>query len=351
MNALAVAWDVRADCRSDDKRPSTDETYGCVPRFLEHVPKVEARAAIVSICAAVALLLLKFIAYFVTNSSAIFSDALESIANVAAAGFALYALHMAHRPADDDHPYGHGKVEFLSSGFEGSMILTAALVGILRAVDAFLHHADLHAEAVQIGLAILAVALLVNGAIGMALLRIGRRAQSAILEADGQHLMSDAITSVVAIGGLVTVRLTGWKYADPVAGFLVAVYIGQMGVKLMRSAVSGLMDEQDVEDEKMLRQIIDAHVGPAGQFPQICSYHKLRHRHSGRYHWVDFHLVVPPTWDVSRGHDVASAIEDEIEKALGEGNATAHIEPCTHACHLCAREGEQAPGRLRQAGS
>jgi cation diffusion facilitator family transporter len=314
-----------------------------MPRFLRHVPRVEARAALMSLTAAVVLLTLKFVAYFLTNSSAIFSDALESIANVAAAGFALYALHMAHRPADHDHPYGHGKIEFLSAGFEGSMILTAALVAVLRAADAILHKADLHA--LGIGLGLLAIALVVNAGIGLSLLRVGRRTGSVTLEADGRHLLSDAITSVAAIAALIVVRLTHWRYADPIAALLVAGYIGFMGIKLMRGAVSGLMDEQDEKDEKLLRSILDAHLGPSGRHPWICSYHKLRHRHSGRYHWVDFHIMMPAHWDIERGHQVASEIEDEIEQAIGIGNATAHIEPCNKTpCEWCEAERAQAAG-------
>src|SRR4051812_12445551 len=212
--------------------------------FLRHVPRTEARAALTSFVVALTLLALKFYAYFLTNSSAIFSDALETIANVAGAGFALYALSTAHRPADEDHPYGHGKIEFLSAGFEGSMILTAALVGVLRAFDAILHRADVHFEFLGIGLALLAVALLVNAGIGFTLLRVGRHVSSVALEADGRHLLSDAITSVAAIAGLIIVRLTHWNYADPIAGLAVAAYIGYMGLNLMRGAVGGLMDEQ-----------------------------------------------------------------------------------------------------------
>jgi cation diffusion facilitator family transporter len=308
--------------------------------FLRHVPRIEARAALTSFTAAIVLLLLKFVAYFLTNSSAIFSDALESIANVAAAGFALYALHMAHRPADTDHPYGHGKIEFLSAGFEGSMILTAGLVAVLQACDAILHRgAEIHSGYISVGLGILAIALLVNGSVGFTLLRVGRHVGSTTLEADGKHLMSDAVTSVGAIAGLIIVRLTGWNYADPIAALCVAAYIGFMGLKLMRIAVGGLMDEQDASDDKLLKKILDAHTGPGGVEPRICSYHKLRHRHSGRYHWVDFHVMVPPKWDVQHGHEVASEIEDEIEKALHIGNATAHIEPCDNPnCALCAAE-------------
>jgi cation diffusion facilitator family transporter len=307
-----------------------------------HIPKVEARAAVASLAAGVALMGLKFAAYFLTNSSAIFADAVESIVNVAAAGFAIYSLSIAHRPADVDHPYGHGKIEFLAAGFEGSMILSAAVVAVVRALDSILHHAPLHLDALGLGLGLMAIALLVNGLLGGALVRIGRRTGSATLEADGQHLLTDAVTSVAAIVGLLAVRLlyVRWNYAsyiDPIVAIVVAVYIGRTGVLLMHGAVGGLMDRQDQSDEKLLTSILDAHVGPGGNEPQICSYHKLRHRHSGRYHWVDFHIMVPADWDVDRGHRVASSIEYEIEQSLGIGNATAHVEPCRAPhCPQCA---------------
>jgi len=309
-------------------------------KFIKNIPRIEALAALASLAASVFLLLLKFVAYYLTNSSAIFSDALETIANVAAAGMALYSLYMAHRPADEDHPYGHGKIEFLSAGLEGSMILTAALVALLRTADAILHRAaDLHFERVGIGLGLMAIALVVNGIVGISLVRIGRRTDSFTLEADGRHLLSDAVSSIAAIAGLIVVRLTHWNYADPIAALIVAAYLAFTGAKLLRGAVGGLMDQQDVKDEKLLQSILDSHLGRAGREPWICSYHKLRHRHSGRYHWVDFHIMVPGHWDIRRGHDVASAIEYEIEQALGTGNATAHVEPCDqNKCAACASE-------------
>lgn len=309
-----------------------------MPHPLGHIPKIEARAAFVSLFVAIALLVLKFIAYYLTNSAAIFSDALESIANVAGAGFALYAIYTAHRPADKNHPYGHGKIEFLSAGFEGSMILTAALVAVLRAVDGFLHKADLHDDGLGLGLVLLGIALLMNGAVGFALLRVGKRANSVALEADGHHLLSDAVTSVVAIAAIGLVRLAGWRYADPCGALLVATYIGVIGLRLMSGAFGGLMDRQDEHDEALIESILNRHVGPDSESsPHICSFHKVRHRHSGRFHWVDFHLVVPAIWNVRQGHETATQIELEIEAALKIGNATAHIEPCTTKdCMLCA---------------
>jgi cation diffusion facilitator family transporter len=177
----------------------------------------------------------------------------------------------------------------------------------------------------------------VHAVLGFYLVRVGRRQQSMTLEADGWHLMSDSITSGVALVSLVVVKLTGWGYADPLGAIGIAIYISIMGFNLVRRAAAGLMDEQDRADQRLLQQILDAHV-QGTQPPQICSYHKLRHRHSGRYHWVDFHVVVPARWDVQRGHQVASAIEYEIEQALGTGNATAHVEPCAgETCECCGK--------------
>jgi cation diffusion facilitator family transporter len=294
----------------------------------------EARAALLSFLVGIGLLVIKFVAYFFTRSDAIFSDALESVVNVLASALAMYAIFLAHRPADLDHPYGHGKIEFLSAGFEGGMILLAALVIAARAIDSL---TSKHAPAqVDLGAALIAGAMLVNGGLGWYLLWRGRRNRSMTLEADGVHLLSDAVTSAVVLATLVIVRYTGWGWADPVGAIAVGIYIAFMALRLMRQSAAGLMDEQDKSDAMLLRKILDSHVGPGGKDPRICSYHKLRHRHSGRYHWVDFHIMIPGTMNITEGHRIASSIEYEIELAISEGNATAHIEPCAQAdCTNC----------------
>jgi len=294
----------------------------------------ERRAAILSLALGVVLLGVKFAAYYLTSSAAIFSDALENIVNVLAAAFALYSIWLAHRPADKEHPYGHGKIEFLSAGFEGGMIVLAAVLIAARAADAFIHGGV--SGRLDWAMMLMAAAMLVNGGLGVFLKRSGAKHGSLTLEADGVHLLTDAVTSAVVILALVGVKLTGWRWLDPTAALLVAVYICWVGAGLLRQAAAGLMDEQDIEDTRLLRRILDAHVGPSGKEPRICSYHKLRHRHSGRYHWVDFHIMVPARWDIDQGHRVASNIEYEIERALGEGNATAHVEPCVEEqCGTC----------------
>lgn len=299
----------------------------------------ELRWATASLVVSVALLITKSVAYFLTHSNAIFSDALENIVNVVTAGFAIYSIRVAHRPADQDHPYGHGKVEFFSAGLEGSMILLASVLIVAKVGLSFLHRGWQTIERLDAALVLLGAALLVNGIMGISLWYRGRKGQSLTLEAEGIHLMVDAWDSVAVLAAIAIVRATGWQWVDPFAALLIAAYIAILGLRLLKRSAAGLMDEQDAGDTQLLRKILDAHVGRDGNEPRICSYHKLRHRHSGRYHWVDFHIMVPPWWNIEQGHRTASAIEYEIEQALGQGNATAHVEPCEDAqCKRCEAE-------------
>ncbi len=287
----------------------------------------ERRIALIAIVVGILLMMLKFAAYSITGSAAIFSDAMESIVNVVASMMALYSLMYAAQPADEVHPYGHGKIEFISAGVEGGMILFAGVAIAFRTIDILLFR-EFRLDELGLGLVLMTVAMIGNGGIGLVLIHTGRKNHSITLEADGRHLLADAITSIAALIALGLIRWTKWTWIDPVTALLIAVYIGYTGFTLLQRAYAGLMDSRDLGDESLIAGILEAHIGPEGKMPKICSYHKLRHRHSGRYHWVDFHVVVPPTLTVEQGHSIASAIEYEIEQALREGNATAHIEPC-----------------------
>jgi cation diffusion facilitator family transporter len=288
----------------------------------------ERRAAVLSLTVGVVLLAIKFTAYFLTGSTAIFSDALESIVNVLASGFALYSIILAHAPADQKHPYGHGKIEFLAAGFEGGMILLAAVVITAQAIAELYRGAK--PEQIGYGLVLIVIAMIVNGAAGFYLIASGKRHGSITLEAD-------AVTSAAVLVALAIVKIWNLPIADPIAALCIAVYISMMSIGLLRRSAAGLMDQQDLADDAKIRQILDSHLSPAGKEPRICSYHKLRHRHSGRYHWVDFHIMVPGTLNIDQGHRIASNIEYEIEQSLGEGNATAHVEPCAdQKCASCS---------------
>ena len=295
---------------------------------ISHVPRIEARAALLSLCIGLTLLAVKFAAYFITQSAAIFSDATESIANVLAAGVALYSLIIAHRPADAEHPYGHGKVEFISAWFEASLILAAACFIVVKTIDAMIHNAYASPDMALSGIVLMSVAMVVNGIVGGYLLRVGKKEGSITLIADGKHLITDVYTTIGVLAALALVKLTGYAIIDPIAAYVVAAYIGYISLNLLRHAAAGIMDKQDVADKVLITRILDAHCGGSGREPRICNYHKLRVRHSGRYHWVDFHIRLPGVVDVRKAHEIATSIELEIESALGEGNATAHIEPC-----------------------
>lgn len=300
------------------------------------IPPTEARAIGLSLVVSFVLLSIKFAAYFLTNSTAIFSDAMESIANVMGSMMAFFALVVAHSPADEEHPYGHGKIEFLSAMFEGGMVLLAAVFIVIRTLDAMWHGELVQNRQLDVGLALVTLALAVNGSVGLYLVRTGRKQGSMTLEADGKHLLSDALTSIAVLIALGLVKLTGWVYFDPLTALLIGAYVAWMAIGLMRRAGARLMDRQDLEDVRLLKDILDAHVGPSAVEPRICAYHKLRHRHSGRYHWVDFHVQVPATWTIEHAHEAAGAIEGQMERALGEGNATAHVEPCAaENCPWC----------------
>jgi cation diffusion facilitator family transporter len=292
--------------------------------------------AVMAFVVGVLLLGVKFAAYVLTDSAAIFSDATESIVNVAAAGFMVYAVRYAHRPADATHPYGHGKVEFIAAATEGGLITAAAAIIALHALAQFVDGTS--AQRLDLGIVLIAFAGAVNGAMGLVLVRAGRRSQSITLEADGRHLLTDAVTSLVVLITLPVVLVTGWNWLDPVAAMLIAAWMIRTGLRLIRRGIAGLMDEQDAGDDAMLRGLLDARVGTS-----ICSYHKLRHRHHGRYHWIDFHLCVPGAMDVETAHRLASEIEYEIEQKFEQADATAHVEPCDGSCSRCGQHASVRP--------
>ena len=333
-----------------DLPPAPADTLPAMPHpamlhRLRHVPRPEAVAAVASLGVSVGLLAVKFAAYALTSSAAVYSDALEGVVNVLASGFAAYALVLAHQPADADHPYGHGKIEFLSAAFEGGMILLAAVLMLARA--ARVAATGEAPTALGWGAVLMAAAGAVNGAVGWSLVRLGRRRGAMVLEADGHHLLTDAATSAGVVLALLLVRATGRAWVDPLAAAGLGLFVGFTGLRLLRSAGGRLMDKQDADDEALLGRLLDAHLPaasssssspPAGRSdPPICSYHKLRHRHAGREHWVDFHVRVPASLDVAEGHRVASLLERELQAALPPCHATAHVEPCGDpACPACA---------------
>lgn len=276
--------------------------------------------ALGSVLVGILVFALKFLAYWVTGSVALFSDALESIINIVTAAVAVIALRVSAMPADANHPFGHGKAEYFSAVLEGILIVVAALV-ILR--QAYLSLDDLKPlDAPVVGLMINAGATLLNAVWGWILIRQGRRYRSLALEADGKHLYADVITSSGVFLGVVLVSLTGWLWLDPIIASLVSLNILWSGWGLVRESVGGLMDEAAPEAElDRIRTIIFEHSQGAYQA------HDLRTRVAGRQVFIDFHLVVPGAITVDQAHDICDRLETALEAAVVDSTISIHVEP------------------------
>ncbi len=291
------------------------------------------RAITVSLLVSLALLVAKFQAYRLTGSTAILSDALESIVNVVAAVFAIGALVFAGRPADRNHPYGHGKMEFLSAAFEGGLIAFAAVLIVYEVAQSLLYGVSL--RDLDLGLAVVLGAGLVNLALGAYLVRAGRRHDSLTLVADGRHVMADFYTSAGIVVGLLLVRVTGLDWLDPLVAAVVALNLLWTGLGLVRQAAAGLLDEEDPE---LLNRLLDVLQPRLGQ--GVIRVHHLRAIRAGRFHHVDAHLVVPEFWSVERSHELAEELAEQVVKDLGvEGEMTLHTDPCHRIyCRMCDLE-------------
>jgi cation diffusion facilitator family transporter len=292
--------------------------------------RARLRAVVISLAVSVLLLAAKYQAYRLTGSTAILSDALESIVNVVAAVFAIGALIFAGRPADRNHPYGHGKMEFLSAAFEGGLIAFAALVILYEVVQSLLHAVEL--RSLDLGLAIVLGAGLANLALGYYLIRAGRRYDSLTLIADGRHVLADFYTSAGIVIGLLLVRVTGVALLDPVVAAVVGFNLMWTGVRLIRQAASGLLDEEDPALLDRLLNVLQPHLGQG-----VIRVHHLRAIRAGRFHHVDAHLVVPEFWTVEDSHELAEDLGERVMKELSvEGEMTLHTDPCHRIyCRMC----------------
>jgi cation diffusion facilitator family transporter len=292
--------------------------------------RVRLCAGLISLVVSIALLWVKFSAYQLTGSTAVLSDALESIVNVVAALFALGSILFAGRPADRNHPYGHGKIEYFAAAFEGGLIAFAAVMIIYEAGRGFLEPPEL--QQLDLGLVIIFGAGVVNAALGWFLLRTGKATQSLTLIADGKHVLSDFWTSLGVIVGLLLVRFTGIVWFDPLVAAIVGVNLGWTGISLVRHAAGGLLDEEDTQLISKLLKAFDAY-----RMPGIIRIHHLRAIRSGRYTHVDAHVVVPEYWPVDRAHVLVESFEERVMSACGvEGEIVFHTDPCHRAyCAQC----------------
>jgi cation diffusion facilitator family transporter len=275
---------------------------------------------LLSILAAVCTLVLKWTAYYLTGSVGLLSEAAESVVNLLAATTAFFSLLYSARPVDPTHTYGHEKIEYFSSGLEGVLILVAAAGIAWYAIQRLIAPKELQALGVGAGVAL--AATLINLVVAQVLLRVGRKHGSIVLEADGQHLMTDVWTSASVLFGLGLVWLSNYSWLDPVIGLLVAGNIVRTGFDLVRRSFNGLMDHAlPLEEQALVRSAIE------GRLESGMDYHALRTRQAGSRRFADFHLLVPGDRSVRWAHEVTARIEEAVRSALPGIEVTVHVEP------------------------
>ena len=279
------------------------------------------RFAWLSIVAAIVTISLKMLAYWLTGSVGLLSDALESVVNLVAAVAALFALIVAAREPDEEHAYGHGKAEYFSSGLEGLLILFAAVTIVWVAIRRLIEPAPI--ESAGIGLTVAVVASAVNLLVALRLFAASKRYNSITLEADARHLVTDVWTSVGVVVGIIAVQLTGWTRLDPIIALAVAVNIVWTGYHLLRRSMLGLLDTAIPPEElQIVEKVLDRY--RAGGEVQT---HALRTRQAASRRFVSVHILVPGEWSVERGHDLAEQIEHEIRADLPGTTVFTHLEP------------------------
>jgi cation diffusion facilitator family transporter len=292
--------------------------------------KIRTRIAKLSLVIGILLLIFKFLAYEITDSQAILSDALESIVNVLGASIALITIHIASKPADKDHPYGHGKAEFFSVAFEGGFITFAAALIFYEAIHTLVVKRPVHN--IETGIYFTAIAGLVNGALGLYLKRTGKKFKSMALSSSGSHLISDAITSLGLILGLITVKMTHTYWLDPALAIIFGLFLVKTGIGLVNKSLSGLMDAEDLGVIKKIGKVFAKKI-----FPGIIRIHYTRVIRSGRFHHIDAHIVVPEFWDVTKAHKEVDRFEHLVlAEYPNEGELHLHLDPCRRAyCEVC----------------
>jgi len=279
------------------------------------------RASWISFWCGILMLLIKVTAWHLTRSAAILSDAAESVVHVAAVAFVVYSLRLSQKPPDSDHPYGHAKIAFFSAGFEGALIAFAAIFIFYHAVAQWI--AGTGPQVLGLGILLTALALVINGGLGWYLIRLGRKARSIVVEANGHHVLTDAWTSIGVLVGLGLVALTGWQAFDPICAIVIAANLFYSGFRLMWRSANGLMDRADPEIQTRVLHRLDEATRARG-----LSWHQLRHRHTGDGHWVDFHLLFPDETTVRDAHALATEVERCLVEELGPGTiVTTHLEP------------------------
>ncbi len=285
----------------------------------------------VSFVVSVLLLVVKFYSFYITNSTAILTDALESIVNVVAAGFATYSIFLASRPRDDNHPYGHGKIEFFSAGVEGTLIILAGVFICYQSIYNLFFPNDL--EKLVEGVLLVTFAGTVNGVLGYFLQRKGKSLNSLTLEASGRHLITDTLTSFLLVFGVLIIYLTGYEFLDSVIAILFSFYIMYAGYGLVRRSVAGLMDEADPRAVEATVKVINQN-----RKNTWIDIHNMRVQQYGGDRHIDLHLTLPYYLDLKQVHDEVEQLEKVLEDDWkGDMEVFVHSDPCIpeKCCHYC----------------
>lgn len=286
---------------------------------------------LLSLVTGIVLMLAKFLAYFITNSNAIFTDALESIVNVAASGFAFYSIYLSSVPRDENHPYGHGKIEFFSVFVEGGLIFLAGLFIIVKAVYNIFYPSDL--ENILEGIGIIAITGIVNYALGAFLLKKSKKLDSLTLMADGKHLITDAYSTLGLLLGLLLLYFTGIQFIDTLLSLALGVFIIYNGYKLLRKSVGGLMDESDA---KIVEDVVN--ILQLNRKDAWIDVHNLRVQRYGTELHLDCHVTLPNYFDLNQVHSEVSEIDRLINKNVTlKTEFFIHADPCLpKCCHYCS---------------
>ncbi|MDO3641097.1 cation diffusion facilitator family transporter [Mucilaginibacter sp. L3T2-6] len=288
------------------------------------------RIILAALITGVVLMLAKFVAYILTASNFVLTDAAESIVNVVASAFAFFSIHLSAQPRDHNHPYGHGKVEFFSVFIEGSLISIAAIIIIIKSVYGIFHPAAVHD--LITGAIIIGATGLINGTLGLYLVKKGKALQSITIYADGKHLLADMFTSIGLVAGLLLIHFTAILWLDSLLSIAVALYILYSGYRLVRRSVSGLMDEADFEVVTKLLEVLNKK-----RQVEWIDIHNFRAQKYGNELHVDCHLTLPNYFDLNRVHEEMKRVDRLINNEVTKTELFIHADPCVpQCCHYCS---------------
>lgn len=294
------------------------------------IEKQKKRIILIALIVGVVLMMAKFAAYFLTSSNFILTDAAESIVNVVASAFAFFSIYLSSLPRDENHPYGHGKIEFFSVFLEGGLIIIAGLIIVVKSIYGFFYPHIIHS--LIKGTIIIAITGIVNGLLGSYMIRKGKALSSITLEGDGKHLLTDMITSFGLVVGLVLIYFTQIMWLDNALSILVGIYILFSGYKLFRKSIAGLMDETDFEVVNNLLKVLSDK-----RKEEWIDIHNFRAQKYGSELHIDCHLTLPNYFDLNKVHEEVSLVDQLINKEVEvRTELFIHTDPCVpECCHYC----------------